>query len=179
MELSLVDNPANQLANVFSIQKSATGPVTVKGMLAETEIENVFICKNDDYTVSEGYGIRILPNVRYEDGECWMVRNRYQTVLRRLRILLAKFLTPADKEAAPISNSEGGVEVGKDETSPNPVTTPRKSTYQILPRLTQTERRLRKRPRATVEEEEAKDVDETAGTEEAMSSQDATRGRRR
>lgn len=47
IELSLVDNPANQLANVFSITKSATGSVTVKGMAVETEIENVFWCKND------------------------------------------------------------------------------------------------------------------------------------
>lgn len=47
IELSLVDNPANQLANVFSITKSSTGSVTVKGMAAETEIENVFWCKND------------------------------------------------------------------------------------------------------------------------------------
>lgn len=46
-ELSLVDNPANQLASVFSIQKSENGSVTVKGMIAETTIENVFYCSND------------------------------------------------------------------------------------------------------------------------------------
>jgi len=37
-ELSLVDSPANQLANFFSIQKMAEGVVT----------ENVFWCKNDE-----------------------------------------------------------------------------------------------------------------------------------
>jgi len=47
IELSLVDNPANQLANVFSITKASNGSVTVKGMAVETEIENVFWCKND------------------------------------------------------------------------------------------------------------------------------------
>jgi hypothetical protein len=46
-ELSLVDNPANQLASVFSIQKADNGSVTVKGMVAETQIENVFFCPND------------------------------------------------------------------------------------------------------------------------------------
>lgn len=46
-ELSLVDNPANQLANVFSVQKSANGSVTVEGMAAETTIENVFYCETD------------------------------------------------------------------------------------------------------------------------------------
>lgn len=47
IELSLVDNPANQLANVFSVTKASNGSVTVKGMAVETEIENVFWCKND------------------------------------------------------------------------------------------------------------------------------------
>lgn len=47
IELSLVDNPANQLANVFSITKASNGSVTVKGMAVDTEIENVFWCKND------------------------------------------------------------------------------------------------------------------------------------
>jgi len=47
MELSLVDNPANPLANIFSIQKNADGNQTMKGMAAETEIENVFYCSSD------------------------------------------------------------------------------------------------------------------------------------
>lgn len=44
IELSLVDNPANQLANIFSIHKSAEGATFVKGMIAETQTENVFWC---------------------------------------------------------------------------------------------------------------------------------------
>ena len=48
VELSLVDNPANPLANVFSIQKSADGSVTkVNGMVADTSVENVFYCNED------------------------------------------------------------------------------------------------------------------------------------
>lgn len=48
-ELSLVDNPANQLANIFSIQKAADGTDVIKGMIAEslTETETVFYCKAD------------------------------------------------------------------------------------------------------------------------------------
>lgn len=46
MELSLVDNPANPLANIFSIQKNADGMI-MKGMAAELEIENVFYCEGD------------------------------------------------------------------------------------------------------------------------------------
>jgi hypothetical protein len=58
-ELSLVDNPANQLANVDSISKSIfsftksvdTGSVTVDGLVADTKIENVFFCKHDDTVI--------------------------------------------------------------------------------------------------------------------------------
>lgn len=41
VELSLVDNPANQFANIMSIEK-VDGVDMVKGDLANTEIENVF-----------------------------------------------------------------------------------------------------------------------------------------
>lgn len=42
-ELSLVDNPANQYANVISIEKGHTG-----GYLSKALIENVFWCGDDD-----------------------------------------------------------------------------------------------------------------------------------
>src|SRR6478609_1120041 len=47
VELSLVDNPANQLANVFSVVKNAEGSF-MKGMVAETTIVNVFWCSTDE-----------------------------------------------------------------------------------------------------------------------------------
>lgn len=42
-ELSLVDNPANQFANVFSIEKGVA-----TGYLSKTTTENVFWCRTDD-----------------------------------------------------------------------------------------------------------------------------------
>jgi len=47
VELSLVDSPANQLANVFSITKAADGSQVMKGMVADTRSENVFYCESD------------------------------------------------------------------------------------------------------------------------------------
>ena len=41
-ELSLVDNPANQFANIFSIEKNAQGENVIDGYLSKTEIQNVF-----------------------------------------------------------------------------------------------------------------------------------------
>ena len=42
-ELSLVDNPANQFANVISIEKGELG-----GYLAKAVVDNVYWCKDDD-----------------------------------------------------------------------------------------------------------------------------------
>ena len=42
-ELSLVDNPANQFANVLSVEKGVA-----TGYLAKADIENVFWCRKDD-----------------------------------------------------------------------------------------------------------------------------------
>jgi hypothetical protein len=46
-ELSLVDNPANQFANIFSVEK-VNGQTTVDGYLSKTEIENVFWDSEND-----------------------------------------------------------------------------------------------------------------------------------
>jgi acyl carrier protein len=50
-ELSLVDSPANPLANIFSIQKTDGGSI-FKGMIADIVTENVFWCKNDQIASS-------------------------------------------------------------------------------------------------------------------------------
>ncbi len=47
-ELSLVDSPANQLANFMSIEKNIDGSSFIKGMISETTLENVFWCSTDE-----------------------------------------------------------------------------------------------------------------------------------
>lgn len=47
-ELSIVDSPANQLANFFSIQKNSEGESVMKGMMADIVTENVFWCSTDE-----------------------------------------------------------------------------------------------------------------------------------
>ena len=51
VELSLVDNPANQFANVFSIQKNDIG-FKVTGMATEVKAVNVFFCDADEIAIS-------------------------------------------------------------------------------------------------------------------------------
>lgn len=50
-ELSLVDNPANPLANIFSIQKGVDGPI-YKGIATQVDAQNVFWCATDEIAIS-------------------------------------------------------------------------------------------------------------------------------
>jgi rubrerythrin len=58
-ELSLVDNPANQFANIVSIEK-VNGENKLSGYLSKAEIENVYWCNGDD----------IVQISTYNDANC-------------------------------------------------------------------------------------------------------------
>ena len=47
VELSLVDSPANNLANIFSIQKTDNGDIAT-GIFNKSNIQNVFWCETDE-----------------------------------------------------------------------------------------------------------------------------------
>ena len=46
-ELSLVDNPANQFANIVSIEKMADGQNKIDGIISKVDLENVYWCESD------------------------------------------------------------------------------------------------------------------------------------
>ena len=54
VELSLVDNPANQLANIFSIEK-VNGEMVMKGMATEVKAENIFWCGDDFVAITSSH----------------------------------------------------------------------------------------------------------------------------
>lgn len=163
-ELSLVDNPANQLANVLSIQKSA-GSVTLSGMAAETVIENVFICKNDETVVVKDTDSEDCPmcGTKMENAGWFEAGNNRA---EKVADIVTKFLHPADKEAAPTDDEGGAEEVfGKSVTKSNEV--PEAKTTSV-PNPSETGpdgEPLETEAEATVEAE-AGDVEETEGTEE-------------
>ena len=110
VELSLVDNPANQLANVFSIQKSASGSVTVKGMANDTHIESVFICVEDDAVVVKDAESHECPVCEQKmENAGWFEVSDDRT--EKVRSIVAKFRT--ESEGAPNFEGEGGVEMAK------------------------------------------------------------------
>lgn len=166
-ELSLVDNPANQLANVLSIQKSATGSVTVTmGEVADAEVENVFICKSDDTVVVKATesescpmcGLRMENIGWFETGD-----NR----ARKVQDIVTKFRNPA-KEAAP-TDDEGGVEMGKkDEVTKSDETVPEAKETSVPNPSEEHEdgTKIETEAKGTVESEAA-DVDEVSDEEES------------
>lgn len=52
VELSLVDSPANQLANVFSIQK-VDDRIVATGIATEIKMDNIFWCETDQIAVAK------------------------------------------------------------------------------------------------------------------------------
>ena len=51
VELSLVDTPANQFANILSVEKNENGIDMIKGEIADTAIENVFWDKDSGIVI--------------------------------------------------------------------------------------------------------------------------------
>jgi hypothetical protein len=119
VELSLVDNPANQLANVLSIQKAATGEMVVKmGEVVDTTVENVFICKScDDMVIIKDSNSETCPKCENQmENAGWFESAGDKT--EKVNSIIAKFWNPTKgDDAAPISN-EGGVDMAKSEEKP-------------------------------------------------------------
>lgn len=108
VELSLVDNPANQLANVFSIVKS-NGVAMMKGMVTETEITNVFWCPADE----------IAKNSTSESETCLSCGNAMEQIgwfeqggnhAEKTASAVSNFLRKREAETNTVT-SEGGVEM--------------------------------------------------------------------
>lgn len=122
-ELSLVDNPANQLSNfdkieksqsVLSFTKSADGAVTATGMAVDTKIENVFVCTNHEDTLVELSGEEsvVCPSCDCDmDNAGWFESGTDRT--QKASKVVYDFLTPTEVEAVPNSD-EGGVAMSKN-----------------------------------------------------------------
>lgn len=126
VELSLVDNPANQLANVFSVVKNSEGSF-IKGMVAETSIVNVFWCPKDEIAKNSTNetedcltcGTRMEQIGWFEQGEDYAVKTA---------AAVADFLRQKEgnvtKQNDNTENGEGGVEMAEknDEVETDVVT---------------------------------------------------------
>lgn len=109
-ELSLVDNPANPLANVFSIQKTKDGQAEVTGMIAEKSSEIVFYCKEDGITKTGTEDAVLCPscgNSMHEAG--WIEYATNEEKVAKMADCLKTFSTEEDTSG----EAEGGVNVSE------------------------------------------------------------------
>ena len=86
-ELSLVDNPANQYANVISIEKNHEG-----GYLAKASIENVYWCSTDDLVQLSANGSSDCPrcdkgmqNIGFVESNDAEKADVVKTILNRIK----------------------------------------------------------------------------------------------
>ena len=104
-ELSLVDNPANPLANIFSVEK-VDGHAMIKGMAVDTHLENVFYCSVDELAKTSSES---AANCSVCDGDMsnigWV--ESAADMSNEIGKVVSKFLSPTE--------SEGGVTKMSDE----------------------------------------------------------------
>lgn len=117
VELSLVDSPANQLANIFSIEKAAGGEITMTGMVADQKSESVFYCEtdsiaktSDDESVECGICGTSMTNIG------WFEYNDEAEKAAKVAEVVSKHNSSHDdnaKQELPATN-EGGVNVAEE-----------------------------------------------------------------
>jgi hypothetical protein len=120
IELSLVDNPANQLANVFSITKKADGTLCFKGMAAEVQTESVFWCQKDE----------VAKTSADNSVDCTICGSHMQNIgwfefdggdkTEKVKNIVALHIGSDDAELekqATTANNEGGVNVADEQTT--------------------------------------------------------------
>src|SRR6478735_7066886 len=117
-ELSLVDAPANQLANIFSIQKSIDGDTQVSGIATNVETSDVFWCSEDKLaTIGSDGDCTVCGNTGEKVG--WIESNLETTEKAQAISGLLKNMT-----AMPAVQKEEGVEKNMaDETVEKPAET--------------------------------------------------------
>lgn len=114
VELSLVDSPANKLANVISVHKTADG-IFIDGMMAKSKSESVFYCQADglaktsnDYSVDcpEGHKMENIGWIEYDEDAS--KAGKVAEVIQK-----NKSSHEISKQVLPATN-EGGVDVAEE-----------------------------------------------------------------
>ena len=167
-ELSLVDNPANQLSNVLSIQKTADGTV-YKGIATDVKVENVFYDKETDSiflsTESEfksptsENNLELIGWVETNDANKSLEITRILEAYKSSRSVLPENIV-AKQSGQNDETTEGGVTVAENTITQDEVTTEAVANVEEV-----TEAELTKS--ADAEEAPAAPAEETAPTEEA------------
>jgi hypothetical protein len=118
VELSIVDSPANELCNIFSIEK-ADGAMIFKGMVADIVTENIFYCE-------ESNSVFLSPEKTFDSPITgkpasiigWVEKSDINKSAEVQKILdsfkKSRFTLPDTQTIAKQANAEGGNEVSEN-----------------------------------------------------------------
>ena len=129
-ELSLVDNPSNQFANIVSIEKMSDGQNKIDGIISKVDLENVYWCESDSLVrlsqeedsscPSCDKGMTNIGFVESNDSEKnSVVKNLLKSQKNRLGDKLTKAENP-DKEGNNMANENVEVTPATEEVVETP-----------------------------------------------------------
>lgn len=111
IELSVVDNPANQLANIVSIVKVDGGGVEFKGMAVDVTTETVYWCDTDEVAMTKDSDSASCPVCSTEMKSIGWVERTDAEKAETVGALIKNYKGELTEEA----HSEGGNEVSNEE----------------------------------------------------------------
>lgn len=178
IELSLVDNPANQLANVFAIEKNADGSQVMKGMVAETKTEITYYCPEDEIaktSTQESLDCPACGKAMKDAG--WFEYTTDAERATKMQECVQKYLSSSNSTQESPANNEGGVNVAEDTVAKsadevvtpdeNPVAEQGKAQSEVDSSVENTDVTEVEEPKAA-DAEKAADVSEVDGVEDDL-----------
>ncbi|QOI67427.1 capsid maturation protease [Streptomyces phage Beuffert] len=185
VELSLVDSPANQLANVFSITKAADGSQVMKGMVADTHSENVFYCEQDGIAKTSTDDNATCGNCGSAmDNIGWFEYGSDEEKTEKVKSLLSErnSSTTSGSEEEPIAKqetaqNEGGVIVAEENKTPETEVAPGSTTTEVneVDEQGKAETEVESSTEAVAENAEDEKKDETADNSEVSDEPDISK----
>lgn len=115
VELSLVDSPANQKANIVSVEKVEGGQDIYKGILVDTKSEIAFYCPEDEIaktSTEQDLDCPSCGNAMKNVG--WFEYNSDTDRAEKMSAAVQKYLSSINEKQVEPATNEGGVDVAED-----------------------------------------------------------------
>ena len=103
-ELSLVDNPANQFANIVSIQKVLNN-TEMDGIITKADLENVYWCESDDMVRLSSTEDTSCPSCETSMKNIGFVETKDSEKAMTIKSLLNKFVSGTDMSKSEINEN--------------------------------------------------------------------------
>ena len=115
VELSLVDSPANQKANIVSVEKVIGGQDIYKGILVDTKSEIAFYCNTDEIAKTSTEQELDCPSCGDPmQNVGWFEYSNDTDRAEKMAEAVQKYLSSINEKQVEPATNEGGVDVAED-----------------------------------------------------------------